>query len=84
MVMLTPSAYYRAAVKNVRFSPALFVERIGDNAYCLTERSFLIGCGLRRRELADLEFSHLQQREETLGDRRFDRQRRSSSNRSYA
>jgi site-specific recombinase XerD len=24
----------------------------------------LLGCGLRRRELADLEFSHLQQREE--------------------
>jgi site-specific recombinase XerC len=24
----------------------------------------LLGCGLRRRELADLEFTHLQQREE--------------------
>ena len=26
--------------------------------------SILLGCGLRRRELADLEFTHLQQREE--------------------
>src|SRR3954447_18557356 len=26
--------------------------------------AILLGCGLRRRELADLEFTHLQQREE--------------------
>jgi hypothetical protein len=43
MVMLTPTAYYRVggdpiAIQNVRFSPAVFVECIGDNAYCLTER----------------------------------------------
>jgi len=29
----------------------------------------LLGCGLRRRELADLSFDHLQRREEPLGDR---------------
>lgn len=40
----------------------------------------LLGCGLRRRELADLTFDHLQRREEPLGHRRFDRKERAHSN----
>jgi site-specific recombinase XerD len=43
----------------------------------------LLGCGLRRRELADLDFLHLQQRE-ALGHSGSRRQRRAHSNRTGA
>src|SRR5206468_6409832 len=64
MVMLAPTAYYRVggdpiAIRNVRFSPAVFVECIGDNAYCLTgAKSWRSACAV------DIRPGHSSRREQ--------------------